>query len=194
MPSTPGAPLLASTRRSAAIMLSRPGSSPSTAPPPPVGSASVLPWRLTHPCPALAASGRYPRSGAGHHSPAFCFSSRQRKISLLPALHVQPFIGRSRRLLRPRLTSAAPSRHLAASVAHPPKQGQNGRPPRVRRVTFAPSTCRIYAGTLRMTSGFRFLCPLARVPRLYAVRVPQAGALRTASFGPRLATTPLLFG
>ena len=65
---------------------------------------------------------------------------------------------------RRKLTSAAPSRRLAVSVAHPPKQGQNGRPPRVRRVTFAPSTCRIYAGTLRMTSGFRFLCPLARVP------------------------------
>jgi hypothetical protein len=32
------------------------------------------------------------------------------------------------------------------------------------RATFAPSACRIYADTLRMTSGFRFSRPLARVP------------------------------
>ena len=82
---------------------------------------------------------------------------------LRPALHVRPFVGRSHRLLWPLLTSADPSRRLAAPVAHPPRRGQDGRPPRVKRATFAPSTCRIYADTLRMTLGFRFLGPLARV-------------------------------
>jgi len=82
---------------------------------------------------------------------------------LRPALHVQPFIGRSHRLLWPLLTSAAPFRRLATPVAHPPRRGQVGRSPRVKRATFAPSTCRIYPDTLRMTLGFGSFGPLARV-------------------------------
>lgn len=67
------------------------------------------------------------------------------------------------RLLRRLLTSAAPSRHLSTPVATPENQGQVGRPPRVRRVTFVPNTCRIYARTLRVISGFGCVCPLARM-------------------------------
>ena len=61
------------------------------------------------------------------------------------------------RLLWPRLTSAAPSARLAAVLA----RGQDGRSLRVRRATFLPSTRRIYATSVRMTSGFRSMRPLA---------------------------------
>ena len=54
---------------------------------------------------------------------------------------------------------------------------------------------RIYAQTLRVTSGFESLGPLAQsLNASYAVPVRRAGTLLTASFGPRLAATPLLFG
>ena len=192
----PARPCWPTTRCSAAIMFSRLRiisiSRPSASGRVGIGLAVALdaPSILLSRLPAATLG-----SGAGHLSPAFCVSSRHRKSSLLPALHVQPFIGRSRRLLWPRLTSAAPSRRLAASVAHPPKQGQNGRPPRVRRVTFTA----IYLSHLRRHPpddiGLRVSWP----PRpdavaSYALPVRQAGALPTASFRPRLATTPLLFG
>src|SRR4029079_16678253 len=114
------------------------------------------------------------------------------KAKLPPALHVRPFIDRSRRLLRPLLTSAAPSRRLAAPVAHPLARRQGGRPPRVRRATFAPSTCRIYADTLRMTSGFRSFGPLARVSSPLCASCSSAGSfaysfLRTPPRGDPLA-------
>lgn len=85
-----------------------------------------------------------------------------------------------KRLLWPRLTSAV-------SV--------NGRSPRVRRVTFVPSARRIYLRPVRVTIGLRVcLNPRPRVGALYAVRVPRAGTLPSASFRPQLAATPLLFG
>ena len=66
--------------------------------------------------------------------------------------------------------------------------------PRVRRVTVAPSTRRIYARLVRMTLGFESLCPLAHLAcASSAVRVPRAGALPTASFPRRVATSQLLF-
>jgi hypothetical protein len=43
------------------------------------------------------------------------------------------------------------------------ERGQAGRPPRVRRVTFMPYTCRIYARILRVISGFGYFGPLARM-------------------------------
>lgn len=62
-------------------------------------------------------------------------------------------------------------------------QEQDDRSLRVRRVTFIPYTRRIYALLLRMTVGFESFGPLAPRPdALYAVRVPRAGILRTASF------------
>ena len=89
------------------------------------------------------------------------------------------------------------------------RRGQAGRPPRVRRATFIPHTRRIYAQTLRVIStlrggsataaedgsGFGSSGPLAQsLDASYAVPVRRAGTLLTASFRPRLATTPLLFG
>jgi hypothetical protein len=68
------------------------------------------------------------------------------------------------------------------------------------RVTFVPYTCRIYGRTFRVISGFGSHCPLAqmRTPHMrhLFLRFPvrQAGTLLAASFRPRLAATPLLFG
>jgi hypothetical protein len=44
---------------------------------------------------------------------------------------------------------------------HTRRRGQNGRSPRVRRVTFVPYTRRIYGRTLRVISGFRLFGSLA---------------------------------
>ena len=97
---------------------------------------------------------------------------------------------RALRLLRPRLTAASTSPRLPARLAARHRCSS----PRVRRVTFTPSTRRIYARSVRMTSGFRSFCPLAHLAcASYAVRVPRAGALPTASSPPRLAASRLLF-
>jgi hypothetical protein len=92
------------------------------------------------------------------------------------------------RLLWPRLTSAIPSVRLTTSLA----RRQDDRSLRVRRVTFLPYTRRIYAGSVRMTSGFESIGPLAhRVDASYAVRVPRARSLPTASFRFRVAPDTL---
>jgi len=60
------------------------------------------------------------------------------------------------------------------------------------RVTFLPSTRRIYTPTFRMTSGFGPLRDLAQVRHAsYALRVPRAGSLPPASFRPHLAAAAL---
>jgi hypothetical protein len=59
---------------------------------------------------------------------------------------------------------------------------------------FVPYTRRIYGRTLRVISGFGSFGPLARMRTPHALPVRQAGTLLTASFRPRLATKPLLFG
>ncbi len=52
------------------------------------------------------------------------------------------------------------------------RRGQAGKPPRVRRATFIPQPRRIYAQTLRVTSGFGSLGPLAQsLNASYAVPV-----------------------
>ncbi len=69
---------------------------------------------------------------------------------------------------------------------------QDDRSLRVRRVTFLPHTRRIYAGPIRMTLGFESHCPLAhQADASYAVRVPRAGSLLTASFRFHLAVDTL---
>ena len=73
-----------------------------------------------------------------------------------------------------------------------PSTEQASRPLRVRRATFLPSTRRIYAESVRMASGFRSMRPLAhQLDASYAVRVPRAGSLPSASFRFRLATDTL---
>jgi len=73
-----------------------------------------------------------------------------------PALHAL-----YRQLLWPGLTSATPSRPLAVPLA--PRQG--GRPPGVRRVTFAPLR-RIYVPPFRVTSGWENLASSPATARL----------------------------
>jgi len=59
-------------------------------------------------------------------------------------------------------------------------------------VTFLPPTRRIYAASVRMTSGFRSMRPLAhRDVASYAIRVPRARSLPSASFRFRLAADTL---
>lgn len=54
---------------------------------------------------------------------------------------------------------------------------------RVRRVTFLPHTRRIYAISIRMSLDFESIRPLVhRDNASYAIRVPRAGSLPTASF------------
>jgi hypothetical protein len=53
-----------------------------------------------------------------HLSAIACVCCHHRKTDLPPALDVRPFVDPVRRLLRPLLTPAAPSRRLAAPVAH----------------------------------------------------------------------------
>jgi hypothetical protein len=86
---------------------------------------------------------------------------------------------RASQLLWPRLTAASPSSRLTTSVA----SRQRCSSPRVRRVTVAPSTRRIYARPVRMTSGFRVLCPLApsRAPRMRFVCLGPELCLRLPS-------------
>jgi len=75
-----------------------------------------------------------------------------------------------------------------------PSTRQDDRPLRVRRVTFLPYTRRIYAATVRMTSGFESIGPLAhRCDASYAIHVLRARSLPAASFGPRLAVDALAF-
>ena len=69
---------------------------------------------------------------------------------------------------------------------------QSNRSLRVRRATFLPHTRRIYATPVRMTLGFESSCPLAhRATASYAVRVPRAGSLPSASFRFHLAMDTL---
>src|SRR5690606_20272100 len=70
--------------------------------------------------------------------------------------------------------------------------GRRGRSPRVRRVTFSPYTCHLYFHSLRITLGFEYFGPLARL-RLPHQCFPfgQAGDLLTASFRFNLAVDTL---
>lgn len=98
------------------------------------------------------------------------------------------------RLLRPLLTPAAPSRRLAAPVAHlKPGAGRQASQGKTRDLHA------IYLAHIRPHPpgdiGLRAsLLPRPDADASYAPPVRQAGTLLTASFRPRLATTPLLFG
>ena len=95
-------------------------------------------------------------------------------------------------LVRPtRMASADPSLPIP-----PPYDGSSTRQvtryPRVGRTTFIPYARRIYFLIFRVTIGLRILWP----PRpdeaaSYALRIPRAGTLRTASFRFHLTTDTL---
>lgn len=62
-------------------------------------------------------------------------------------------------------------------------------------VTFSPCARRIYAHRIRVIMGFRYYGPLAHaVLASYALRVPRAGDLLTASSPRCLTAAQLLFG
>jgi hypothetical protein len=69
---------------------------------------------------------------------------------------------RLQQLLRPRLTPAAPSRHLSAPVA----LGQGGRPPRVRRATFTLMPAAYTSAASVQVSGFEDIRLLTHDDRL----------------------------
>ena len=152
---------------------------------------SVCRVRLTRDSRLLGDSVAYFPGSLRHPSLLVCACLGHRTPRAGSAPHVRPFAAMRQRLLRPRLTPDHSSQRLAASLAI----RQTIRPPGVRRVTFAPSTRRMYALRIRVTSGFESFRPLAH-PRdaSYALRVPRARALLTASFPRHLAATQLLFG
>jgi hypothetical protein len=157
---------------------------------PPV-EGSALPWCLTHPDHTLAASGRYPRIGSG--------ASQPRHLRLLSPSKNQTSSGlscsalrRLVRLLRPLLSSAAPSRRLSAPVAPPQKRG-------AARQTSQGKTRDLHAihlSHLRLHPlgdiGLRVLWPpRPNADALYALPVRQAGTLPAASFRSRIAPDTL---
>jgi hypothetical protein len=155
------------------------------------GILSACRVRLARGSRTLGGSAAYFPGPLGHPSLLVCAYLGHRTPRTGSAPHVRPFTTMRQWLLRPRLTSAHPSRRLTTALA----RRQVSRSPGVRHVTFAPSTRRIYALRVRVTAGFESFGPLAH-PRdaSYALRVPRAGALLTASFPRRLAATQLLFG
>ena len=113
---------------------------------------------------------------------------RTSNVSRQTVKTVRPFTTPSTSLLRPRLTSAATSPRLSTRLA----RGHRSRSLRVRRVTFLPYTRRIYAGPDPMPLDFESLGPLAQpADASYAIRVPRARSLPTASFRFRLAADTL---
>ena len=104
-------------------------------------------------------------------------------------LNVRPFAALQARL---RMASADSRRSIVAPLGYNLLVEQTGGSPGVRLVTFAPYTRRIYARGFRVTADFGFTRPLIH-PTIasYALRVPRAGVLPTAS-SPRSLTVPQL--
>jgi len=94
----------------------------------------------------------------------------------------------AQKLLCPRLTSVRPSFRLMTGVA----QGRRTDLPGYCAPTFLPHARRIYTHPFRMAIGlWVFLPPRPVMSAFYALRVPRAGSLRTASFRPHLAVAAL---
>ena len=127
---------------------------------------------------ARAAGGR--RGPCGHLGARGCVYVGASNASRRLAPRVWPFTAvRAATMASADFCRASSAPRGAASSRHA------SRSPRVRRVTFAPSTRRIYAAPVRMTSGFESSCPLAHQRcASSAVRAPRAGALPAASFRP----------
>jgi len=104
-------------------------------------------------------------------------------------LNVWPFVAMQTRL---RMASADSRRSIVAPLGCDLLIERTGGSPGVRLATFAPYTRRIYARGFRVTADFGLPCPLIH-PTIasYALRVPRAGVLPTAS-SPRSLTVPQL--
>src|SRR5215831_3691475 len=115
---------------------------------------------------------------------------RAREAALLATSTVRAFGGA--------LPPTMPSADFCVAVRSPyddfsPVTGTQRRPPEVRSTAFAARPPDLPPRSL-MTLDFAIICPLVRPGRpLYPVLVHRAAALLYASFGPRLATTPLRF-
>jgi hypothetical protein len=134
----------------------------------------------------LAASVRYLRPG-----PA-CAESAQGDQKIGPA---SPTGSALRRSVHPAPTASA---DFCRPIPTPRGAGstrQGDRPPRVRRATFVPYTCRIYGRNLRVISGFGSFGPLARMrtPHMRFLFVRPALCLQLPS-DPKSPRAPLLFG
>ena len=106
----------------------------------------------------LGGSATYLSDRLGLLSPRSCVSFTSRTHRSGSAPQVRPFAG-----VRPATMASADSSLRSGPTTQPnvARFRREARSPRVLRVTFAPSTRRIYASTIRMTSGFRFFGPLA---------------------------------
>src|SRR3990172_3075660 len=139
----------------------------------------------------LSGSAAYFPTPLRHLSLLDCVCLTHRTFRANSAPPVRPFTACAQRLLRPRLTSAHPSPRLSASLASSADEQTSQGKAR----DFPP----IHPSHLRPFGpdgiGLRvFLPPHPPPGRLYALRVPRAGSLLTASFPPHLAVTRLLFG
>ena len=122
-----------------------------------------------------------------HLSPPVCASLVHRG-SVPNPLSRSGLHHRAQWLLCPRLTSAGSSPHLLMRVA----SSKPADLPGYNALTFSPYTRRIYSRVFRMTIGLRVcLPPRPDAVASYALRVPRAGDLPTASSGPRLAAAAL---
>lgn len=93
-------------------------------------------------------------------------------------------------LLRPLLTAARPSRHLAMAVAH----RQASSPPRVMRATFVLCPSDIRSGVPCKYRASHLWACLPTPPRLNPLPVRRTSTLPAASSDPGSPRTPLPFG
>jgi hypothetical protein len=158
------------------------------------GKGCGLAVAIDAPAPALWLPAAALGVGMMHLSIIVCIYCHHRQTGLLRYPTFGPSPAWCCRLLRPLLTSAAPSRRLATPVAHPlPGAGRQTSQGQSRDLRA------IYLSHLRPHPPgdiglWEIWLPRPDADASYALAVRQAGTLLTASFRPRLATTPLLFG
>jgi hypothetical protein len=153
---------------------------------PVAGCAPRAPRPVDAPSPYARGFGPLPSESPRASQPSCARPHRPSRRWPLPVFQVRPFAG-----VRPGTLASADSwpAHGAPSL------WQATKSPRARPVAVPPSTRRICAAPGRVTSSFRYLCPLARLTDAsYAVRVPRAGGLPPASFPHHLTTVQLPFG
>ena len=114
---------------------------------------------MTRPTVTLGGSAAYPLGLLRHLSPLLCVSTVHRTLRAGSAPRVWPFAAVRRRLLWPWLTSRSTGRAMSKRSAPCRPFRRKARSPRVRRVTFAPSTRRIYVRPVQSALGLRESMP-----------------------------------
>src|SRR5579862_6522465 len=129
-----------------------------------------------------------------HLSVIVCICWHHRQTGLLRYSTFGPSPAWCCRRLQPRLTSVVPSRRLATPVAHPlpgaARQTSQGKTHDLRAIYLSHLRPHL-PGDIGL---WAFGLPRPGADASYALAVRQTGTLLTASFRPRLATTPLLLG